>query len=132
MKFRYKKYGETIRPVIPVVLRHKDRSLRYEALVDSGADLCIFHAEAGEYLGIDVKRGRPLEVFGVGGKVSLYYLHKIIIEVGGCPFEIEAGFMPGVSGQVMSYGVLGQRGFFNLFKAVKFDFHKQDIEFKDL
>lgn len=132
MKFGYKKYGEKFRPVVPITLKNQNKSLRYEALVDSGADLCLFHAEAGEYLGIEVKSGKPFEVFGVGGKTSLYYLHKIIIEVSGWDFEIEAGFMPQVSGRVMPYGVLGQRGFFDSFKSVKFEFTglRGEIEFK--
>jgi|SRR3989344_1213868 len=129
MKFKYKRYGSIFRPVIEITLKSKDRSVRYETLVDSGADLCLFDEEIGEYLGLDIKKGKPREVFGVGGKASIYYLHKIIIEVGGWENEIEAGFMPSVSGRVMPYGLVGQNGFFNLF-TVRFDNQKQEIELR--
>ena len=116
MKFRYKNYGHgTLRTVIPIEIKYGDLAIPYEVLVDSGADLCIFHAEIGEALGIDIKKGKPQEVFGIGGKASMFYLHKITIVVGGWPHEIEAGFMPGVAGNVMQYGVVGQKGFFDLF-----------------
>ena len=124
MKFKYKKYGGNFRPVIPVVLRHQDRFVSYGALVDSGADLCLFHSEVADYLGFDLSKNIPREVFGVGGKASIYHLHKITIEIGGVPYEIETGFISGVSGKVMSYGVLGQKGFFDLFKSVNFDYNK--------
>lgn len=59
MKFKYKKFGPFLRPVIPVKLKYQDRSIGYEVLVDSGADLCIFDAEIGEtFLGLILKTVR--------------------------------------------------------------------------
>lgn len=131
MKFKYKSYGQTLRPVIPVKLKKGSDEIGYEVLVDSGADLCLFHAEIGEALGVDVKSGKQYEVFGVGGKCSIYYLHKIIIEIGGWPYEIEAGFMPSVAGNVRQYGIVGQKGFFDIF-TIKFDLPKGEIELKQV
>lgn len=133
MKFRYKKFGNVLRPVIPIKVSSSSNTegFGYEVLVDSGADLCIFHAEIGETLGINVKKGKPQEVFGIGGKASIYYLHKVNIIVGGWSYEIEAGFMPSVAGNVMQYGVVGQRGFFDLF-TVKFNLSKSEIELREL
>ncbi len=129
MKFNYKRYGSVVRPVIPVELEHAGKSIGYEVLVDSGADLCIFDAEIGEAIGLDIAKGKRKQVFGVGGKASLYYLHTISMKVGGWPFEIEAGFMPNVAGKIMQYGLVGQKGFFNSF-VVKFDLVKEEIELK--
>src|SRR3989344_4829557 len=113
MKFYYKKYGtQTLRPVIPVKLKNNNVVIGYEVLVDSGADLCIFDEEIAEAIGIDVKNGMPQEVFGVGGKASIYYLHVVEIEVGGWTYKIKAGFMPNVAGRIIPYGIVGQRGFF--------------------
>ncbi|MFH1473170.1 MAG: aspartyl protease family protein [bacterium] len=132
MKFRYKKFGNILRPVIPIKVFSKSNpeGFGYEVLVDSGADLCIFHAEIGEALGIKIKTGKPQEVFGVGGKVSLYYLHKISISVGGWAYNIDVGFMPNVSGNVMQYGLVGQKGFFDKY-IVKFDLVKSEVELKE-
>lgn len=130
MRFRYKKCSDgTIRPVISVRLKLKGAVVDYEVLVDSGADICLFHADIGALLGIDIAKWKPQEVFGVGGKASVFYLHPVTLEIGDLSFEIEAGFMPSVSGRVMRYGLVGQRGFFDKF-VVKFDLRKEEIELK--
>ena len=132
MQFPYKKYGVgVVRPVIPVTLCRGSKKVKYEVLIDSGADFCLFHAEIGELLGIDVTKGKAKEVFGVGCKASLYYIHKITIEVGGWPFTIEAGFMPDVSGRAIVHGLVGQKGFFEHFK-ITFDKNREKIELKQV
>ena len=129
MKFNYKRYSSILRPVIPIKLKNKELEVGYEVLVDSGADLCIFDEQIGEAIGIDIRKGQPHEVFGVGGKSSVYYLHKVIIEVGGWSYEIKAGFMPNVAGRVMPYGLVGQKGFFDIF-VVRFDLLKEEVDLK--
>lgn len=131
MKFRYARYsGGVLRPVIPIKLKNGNQEIGYQVLVDSGADLCLFDEEIGNALGIDVKSGEPKEVFGVGGKSSIYYLHQVRIIVGGHPYDITAGFMVNVAGRVMRYGVVGQKGFFDIF-VVKFDLLKEEVELKE-
>lgn len=127
MKFRYARYGNVLRPVIPIKLKNGDKEIGYHVLVDSGADLCLFDQEMGEAIGIDTTKGKKHEVFGVGGKASIFYVHKIKIEVGGWEYEIEAGFMPTVSLKSIPYGVVGQKGFFDIF-VVKFDLLKEEVE----
>lgn len=130
MKFKYKKYGPSaLRPVIPIRVIGKNRALQYEVLVDSGADLCIFDEEVGKAIGIDVRKGKKREVFGVGGKSSVYFLHNVEIEVGGWKYKIQAGFMPAVAGRVQPYGIVGQTGFFESF-VVKFDLQKESVELR--
>ena len=128
MKFRYKKFGQFLRPVIPIRIKNKDRSVDYEVLVDSGADLCIFDAEIGELIDIDIVTGRRELVGGIAGQTAEYFIHSVEIEVGGWPYKIEAGFLPRVAGD-FNYGVVGQRGFFDIF-VVKFDRIKEEIELK--
>ncbi|OGD70180.1 hypothetical protein A3I18_00935 [Candidatus Campbellbacteria bacterium RIFCSPLOWO2_02_FULL_35_11] len=133
MKFNYKKYSnQVLRPVIPIKLKNKNQEIGYEVLVDSGADMCIFDAEIAEIIGIEVKKGNPKEVMGVGGKSSLYYEHKVVIDVGGWSYEIIAGFMPNVTGtgNIMPHGLVGQKGFFENF-IVKFDLLKEEVELKN-
>lgn len=129
MKFTYAYYGKTSRPVIPIKLRSGDKEIGYHVLVDSGADVCLFHAEIGETIGIDITKGAKREVFGVGGKASIYYLHKVVIEVGGWEYEIEAGFLPNVGGRMVPYGIVGQTGFFEFFKVI-FDKKSDEVELR--
>ncbi len=95
MKFKYKKYQAGIlRPVIPVEISYNNRSVAYEALVDSGADFCIFPAEIGELFGIDIFSGEPGKVGGIVGVPEVYYIHPVIIKVGGWPHAVRVGFLP--------------------------------------
>ena len=126
MKFYYKRFGPDIfRPVIPVEIKALDKHLKYEALIDSGADECIFDAQLAEILGIDVQKGAKRMVGGITGKEQPYYSHQITISIGGWEYETKAGFMPHMPG--FGYGVLGQRGFFENF-TVKFNYSKLEIE----
>lgn len=126
MKFQYKEYGAGfLRPVIPIKVSCKDRFLEYEVLVDSGADICIFDAQIGELLGIDIVSGEKQMAAGITGVVEPYYLHTVDAEIGGWPFRMKVGFLPNIAR--LGYGVVGQRGFFDTF-IVKFDFLKEEIE----
>jgi hypothetical protein len=128
MKFNYKRFNETIiRPVIPIEIVRDDLVVRYEVLVDSGADCNIVPAEIGELLGIDILEGLESEVGGISGKREPYYIHTVTIRIGGWDHEVEMGFMPNMSS--FGYGVVGQRGFFNIFR-VQFDHRKEEIELK--
>lgn len=128
MKFRYKKYGVGIlRPVIPIKITHREISVPYEVLVDSGADFCIFDAQIADILGIDVTSGKRDQVAGITGVLASIYFHNLTIEVGGWPFVIKAAFLRDIG--KFGYGVVGQTGFFDTF-TVKFDLSKEEIEIK--
>ncbi len=128
MKFKYKKYGSGIvRPVIPVEISYKGTSIEYEVLVDSGADICIFHAELADILGIDLTKGERAHVSGITGAPELQYIHPVALKVGGWEHKTKVGFLPNIGR--LGYGVVGQRGFFDKY-VVKFDFLKEEIELK--
>jgi len=135
MKFRYKNYGYSgttgrpvLRPVIPVEVRYNNNSVRYEVLVDSGADFCIFDEQIGRLLGIDINSGRKGKVFGITGKEGEdHYIHPVVVNIGGWDYKINAAFKKLSN---VFYGVVGQVGFFNKF-IVKFDLLKGEIELKE-
>ncbi|OHA73000.1 MAG: hypothetical protein A3A27_00785 [Candidatus Wildermuthbacteria bacterium RIFCSPLOWO2_01_FULL_47_18] len=114
------------RPVIPVALHYKDKRVKVFALVDSGADISLFHASLGQALGIDVTGGRKMTFFGIseGAGVEVY-MHTIDLEVVGdsTSFEMEVGFTDskGVG------AILGQAGFFDHFH-IKFERDKERVE----
>ena len=123
MRFAYKRFANGIeRPIIPIVVwnRATKKSVRYLALVDSGADVCIFAAEIGELIGLDVFGGRERSVSGVvAGQMRPYYLHEVEIQVGEVRRLSTVGFMPDLAPN--GHGLLGQTGFFDLFSFVKFE-----------
>ncbi|MFO0704406.1 MAG: aspartyl protease family protein [Candidatus Andersenbacteria bacterium] len=128
MKFRYKKFGPYLRPVIPVTVKNASKIANYEVLVDSGADLAVFDAEIGDAIGLDVTTGTRGSITGIAGQNAPSYAHKVEIEVGGWSFETDVAFMPQV-GEVSNYGVVGQIGLFENF-VVKFDYRKGEVELK--
>lgn len=133
MKFRYLKFplkekselfGSTIlKPIIPLELIVGGKEVRYAALIDSGADFCIFDGQMGELLGLDVRSGKRLDFGGIQA-----FLHELSIKIGGWPYKVRAGFSYDIAPH--GYGVLGQKGFFDIF-IVKFDFSKEEIELKE-
>jgi hypothetical protein len=127
MQFSYKKFKlvdgtELIKPIIPIGLLFNGKLIRYEALIDSGADFNIFDAEVGELLGIDIRSGKEVKFSGIVGEPFEVYLHNITIEIGGWQYKITAGFSYKIS--PYGFGILGQRGFFDLFR-VRFYFLKE-------
>jgi hypothetical protein len=127
MKFKYRDYGDTRRPVIPVVLSYGKISMDYEVLIDSGSDRCFFDIQVGKTLGIIHDGSRSDAAYGIGGKASLYYSHPVTITIKDISYSIEAGFMPSVMGGIVPYGLVGQKGFFDKF-VVKFNLPKNEIE----
>ena len=91
-------------------------SKRFEALIDSGASRCIFHADIGKAVGLDVQKGEQEETFGISGKASPIWLHRVSLYVAGDIIDVKAGF----SYEIPLAGVLGRLGFFDTYK-ITFD-----------
>lgn len=139
MKFNYYKFplsqpsslfgNALLKPIIPIKISFNNRSLRYVTLIDSGADFCIFDAEIGEYLGIDIRSGIKARFGGIQERGSAEsYLHQVTINVGGWDYKINVGFTYDIA--KYGFGILGQKGFFDIF-ITKFDFLKEEIELKE-
>ena len=124
MKFRYKKFvvqsrpsgpaSVVARPVIPIHLTSKQR-VAYEALVDSGADYSFFHAEIGEAIGLDVRKGQRVVFAGVGGVPQEGFRHPVKLEVGKWRLPCNVVFAYGLK---IPYGILGQAELFEWFVIV--------------
>lgn len=138
MKFRYFKFplpersdffGHAIlKPIIPIGLTVGSEPFDYSALIDSGADFCIFDAGIAEALKLDVRSGKRISFSGIqeaGGAEA--FLHDVTILIGGARHTITIGFSYDIAKD--GYGILGQKGFFDIF-SVKFNYPKEEIELK--
>jgi hypothetical protein len=95
------------------------------ALIDSGADDCIFPASFGRQLGLDIQTGRHYP-FGGAGSVNLdAYFFDIQIAIPGIrrSYNLAVGFTEALEPQ--GCGLLGQNGFFDRF-SVRFN-HSRGI-----
>jgi hypothetical protein len=105
--------GETAHwvPVLSVRLSHGHgkQTNRFEALIDSGAGDCLFHADLCSALQIKLEKGAKGEVAGVarGVKIQAYY-HGVKLWVGADILQITAGFVE----DLPVAGLLGRHGFF--------------------
>lgn len=138
MKFRYFKFlleersdffGTSIlKPIIPIEISVGTLSVGYAALIDSGADMCIFDAGIGESLGLTITSGISVEFGGIqerGGAKA--YLHDVTLTIGGYKIDTRVGFSYEIAKH--GYAILGQKGFFDIF-VVKFDLKKEVVELK--
>ena len=139
MKFLYKKFplsernsyfgSSLLKPIINVKIKFETRELRYDVLIDSGADFCIFDAEIGEYLGIDIQSGIKVGFGGIQeSKRAVAYLHNVILIIGGYEYKTTVGFSYDIARN--GYGILGQKGFFELFTVI-FGYLKEEIELRE-
>ena len=141
MNFKYKKFPvdpancpfpnrkSAFRPVIQIDLDGVSVKFGYLVLIDSGADYCIFHAQIGELLGLDIKSGKPLVFHGTSGEPQTAYFHEITFKIGGFSHKCEVGFSDDM--KKLPYGLLGQDGFFDRW-IVKFEHHKENVELKEI
>ena len=123
MKFPYKNYPTAQgHPDLCAILlvqignpaKHSPPSKRFEALIDSGASRCIFHASIGKAIGFDLEKGEKEETVGISGKSSVIYLHTVSLYIAAQIITIKAGF----SYDIPLAGVLGRMGFFDKFRIV--------------
>lgn len=119
------KQGSLLRPVVDIILRKKDGGeIGYSALIDSGADYCLFHGSIGEQLGLNVKKGKPLNFYGTGGKNQTAYFHEVTYSIARTSVTTMVGFCYGITS--LNVGLLGQNGFFDKFR-VSFDLENKLI-----
>ncbi len=113
------KQSNLFRPVVELKLKKKDGTdISYSALIDSGADYCLFHGVIGEQIGLNVKKGKPLNFYGTSGRTQTAYFHEITFSIEETKIKTMVGFSYGI--ESLSVGLLGQTGFFDKFK-IEFD-----------
>ncbi|MGH9873792.1 MAG: retropepsin-like aspartic protease [Pyrinomonadaceae bacterium] len=136
MRFRYTEIRNNQDPTSPfqrpyliVRLIHGTQHKDVISLVDSGADLCLFHSDIGRMLGIDVESGSELAFQGVSGAREAAYLHRVGLAVSGLrSMSLDVGFTDSMA---VGTGLLGQQGFFEQFH-INFRLDKKLFEIIDI
>jgi hypothetical protein len=121
--FKYQSIGKSPlpRPFIPLTLRYHNRSIKIKALVDSGADFCMFDGALLHLLDpdIDLNTLEHINLSGVGGTATGYVAH-IQIGIEDRFFPVPAVFSFEFSPDEFG-GLAGQVGFFDTFIV---EFHR--------
>lgn len=117
---------QEFRPFVPVILsKGKLAAFPIHALVDSGADYCLFPAQVAEIIGLNVKTGVKKSIYGIGNQKVISYTHKVKLHIVKYSFETFIDFS-----ESQKIPLLGRDGFFNHFNRVNFDQNKKSILFK--
>jgi len=126
MIYQYQEITPKIsRPIVSIILKHKDKFIFYDGLIDSGADYCIFNIELAQTLGIKLSKSK-VSFKGVGkGKVRGFW-GEVEIRIAGATYKTTAIFAE-ISD--FGHGILGQKGFFDHFD-VKFSYQQEIIDIK--
>lgn len=125
MIFRYFEITPKIlRPIIPIVLKSKTKLILYSALIDSGADYCIFSLDIADALSIKLNANDEAIFMGAGKEKIKGFWSKIRINISGTTYEAKVIFAE-ISD--FGHGILGQNGFFDHFK-ITFDVKNKEIE----
>ncbi len=113
------------RPYLIVRLFNGDRHKDVISLVDSGADVCLFHSDIGRMLGIEIEAAPELAFKGVSGVKEVAYIHRVDLVVRGLsPITLDVGF---TNSMAAGTGLLSQRGFFEQFQ-INFELSQKFFE----
>jgi len=115
--------AELKRPVIDILLRNGKKAVSTRALIDSGADHCIFPASFAKPLGITLPNHRFMRFSGTSNFSQTAYFDTIQVAIWNSNrneepilFDLYAGFCDSV--EHVGLGILGQEGFFSRFKVI--------------
>lgn len=105
------------RPIVDVELFGPQGKVKTIALLDSGADNCLFNIEFAKYIGINIDECERQQTIGVEGGRKDIYMTEIEIMVKHLEkIKVSVGFIDSRS----VTGLLGQIGFFDK-NRIKFE-----------
>lgn len=100
-------------PLLPVTL---NGTLRTLALLDSGANYSLFTPEVAHGLGLDLKKGKKLQIGSIRGSLPVY-MHNIRLEFANRTFTCKIGFTETKTAEI---NILGRDNFFRQYR-ITFD-----------
>ena len=115
------------RPIIPVTILYKSRFVQYQALLETGADYNVFHADIADYLGINLTKGKTMKIAGIGGDSIKGYKHNVEMKVGRNLIMTTIVFSRQIPDNAIA--VLGNQGFFDHF-SVTFNYKAKTISIR--
>jgi hypothetical protein len=136
MQFRYEKQltDDPLRlwkrlPRIPIILTSGDgtASAHVMAMIDSGAELSVFHASLARKLNLDPQSGREILISGISGDAITAMVHSVNLQILGSLSTVTIDVAFADSDNIDA--LLGQLGFFDQHQ-IKFERYKDNIEIK--
>lgn len=125
MKYEYSRFPNKnpnkpwfSRPMVNIELFGPTDSILTHAVVDSGADNCLFNMQFAKKIGVDLNKCEKSKTFGIAGQImDVYVSNDVEIQIESLDkTKIPIGFIDSPSVN----GLLGQKGFFDSYR-VKFE-----------
>ena len=120
------------RPIAPLLLEKHGKMLSVLAIVDSGADICLFPASFAAALGISIPNPLAYVFSGTTNHPQIAYFDKIKVTIldlldsqQSISFDLNAGFCDTL--EHVGLGLLGQEGCFSRFDVC---FHQTESYFE--
>ncbi len=121
-------------PIIPMRLDNNGirSSFPFQSIVDTGADKCLFSADLGEDINLDIKSVKPVRVGGAGKDNIYAYYHAVdlVFDFDGIEFkyQTQVGFVDAGMVAEMGIGLLGRDGFLDKIESLRFVQKKELFE----
>ena len=120
-------FGTVYVPVCVLSVRDTAGAWRdIEVVVDSGAAVTLLKRSFGDFLGIDVMRGRPLSLSGIAGSAVETRVHEMRVRLG----HIEMGIPVAIATDDRPPNLLGRVGVFDRLR-VEFSGGRRQTVFAD-
>ena len=111
------------RPILQLTLQRGNQSVAAFAIVDSGADECIFPASLGLALGVPIPNPNVYVFSGTANQPQNAYFDNIHVQIWSfsnpaqvvLSFDLYAGFCDTL--EHVGLGLLGQNGFFSRYRV---------------
>jgi hypothetical protein len=101
-------------PRIDVTLEKEGSAVTIRAVLDSGAEVCLFDEGIAQTLGIEITEGLPIPVTGIGG-YTLAYAHTLTMTVSD---GVDAHSFPCrvLFKEDVRQNLIGREDFFEIFR----------------
>ena len=113
IRFPYKRYRDTLAPIIPMAVLSGHRWKRVLGFVDSGAAYSILTVSEAKRLGLLKIRARRLAVTTSGGRTVSISLHRLWVKVADHRLSITFGVPRDFD---VDSNLIGRRDFFSRFE----------------
>ena len=87
-----KRFGQILKPIIPVRVIGPGRGVNIFMLLDSGADISLIPYSVGETLGLELDMANRSEVQGIGEGSVPYILSQVRLKIENVEISVRIGW----------------------------------------
>ena len=112
-------------PLITLGIFHNREWFPTQAYVDSGATYSIFSSKVADYIGLEYRKGRKINITVGSGETIATYLNRLKIQIGRNRIDALLGFSDELGAKI---NLLGRKDVFDHFK-ICFDEKNSQVVF---